>query len=271
MRCHNPAGLAGIAITAAILATTSIGCLGDSQENTGSIGMELQIAPGVTINTVNWTITNATTGFGRTGLVTCPVQQHDPVPDRRYPGGRRLHDRAHRDLGRWRLHVQRHGGLQRDRRDDDLGRPHPQLLDGAGRPGHDRRDRHDADLRQPRFARRLAARDRGQHARSRCRPPARRARCPRRSPGRRPPARSTTRRAPRRRSPARSTPGPVTITRDRVPERGDVQHRHHAERDRHLRYAQPDVHQRLRDASSACGAPVATSRAAAASPSACST
>jgi hypothetical protein len=69
MKCHKRMSLTGIAIAAAIAATTSIGCLGDAKEDTGSIGMELQIGPGVTINTVNWAISNTTTGFARTGSV----------------------------------------------------------------------------------------------------------------------------------------------------------------------------------------------------------
>jgi hypothetical protein len=67
MRYHKRICLTGIAM--AIAATTSIGCVGDSKDDTGSIGMELQIAPGVTINTVNWTINNATTAFTRSGSV----------------------------------------------------------------------------------------------------------------------------------------------------------------------------------------------------------
>jgi hypothetical protein len=64
-------GLTEIAMALALAASTSIGCVGEAaDENTGTVGMELQIAPGVTINTVNWTISNATTGFTRTGSVT---------------------------------------------------------------------------------------------------------------------------------------------------------------------------------------------------------
>jgi hypothetical protein len=51
----------------AIAASASMSCMSD--EDTGSIGMELQIAPGVTVNTVNWTINNTATGFTRTGSV----------------------------------------------------------------------------------------------------------------------------------------------------------------------------------------------------------
>src|ERR1041384_8363665 len=51
-------GLTAIAMT--IATTMSIGCVGDPAESTGSIGMELQIAPGVTINTVSWAINNST-------------------------------------------------------------------------------------------------------------------------------------------------------------------------------------------------------------------
>ena len=36
---------------------------------TGNVGMELQLAPGVTVNSVSWSITNATTGFSRSGTV----------------------------------------------------------------------------------------------------------------------------------------------------------------------------------------------------------
>src|SRR3954453_4065450 len=36
---------------------------------TGNVGMQLQIAPGVTVNTVSWSITNATTGFSKSGTV----------------------------------------------------------------------------------------------------------------------------------------------------------------------------------------------------------
>jgi hypothetical protein len=68
MKYHKRTGLTGFAIATVIAATTSIGCLG-SDEPTGSIGMELQIAPGVTINTVNWTISNPTTGFTRAASV----------------------------------------------------------------------------------------------------------------------------------------------------------------------------------------------------------
>ncbi|MGH9887873.1 MAG: hypothetical protein ACREBE_20240, partial [bacterium] len=53
------------------IAATTVGCVGSAaDEDTGTIGMELQIAPGVTLNTVNWTISNATTSFTKTGSVT---------------------------------------------------------------------------------------------------------------------------------------------------------------------------------------------------------
>jgi hypothetical protein len=67
MSYHKRLGLTAIAMT--IAATTAIGCLGNPDEATGTIGMELQIAPGVTINTVNWAISNSTTSFSRTGSV----------------------------------------------------------------------------------------------------------------------------------------------------------------------------------------------------------
>jgi hypothetical protein len=42
---------------------------GVEEGETGVVGMQLQIAPGVTVNTVSWTITNATTGFSKSGTV----------------------------------------------------------------------------------------------------------------------------------------------------------------------------------------------------------
>src|SRR5258708_26377601 len=35
----------------------------------GTVAMELQLAPGVTVNVVNWSISNAATGFSRAGTV----------------------------------------------------------------------------------------------------------------------------------------------------------------------------------------------------------
>lgn len=70
MRSHRT-GLMRLAMALAIAASTSIGCVGESADDgTGSMGMELQIATGVTINTVNWSISNTTTGFTRSGSVT---------------------------------------------------------------------------------------------------------------------------------------------------------------------------------------------------------
>lgn len=57
-----------IALLAAIAMAT--GCTGDmADDDTGSVGMDLQIGPGVTVNTINWTIKNASTGFSRTASV----------------------------------------------------------------------------------------------------------------------------------------------------------------------------------------------------------
>lgn len=70
MRSHR-LRLTAIAMAVAFAGSISAGCLGDNNDDdTGTIGMELQVAPGVFINTVNWTISNATTGFSRTGSVT---------------------------------------------------------------------------------------------------------------------------------------------------------------------------------------------------------
>src|SRR5438876_517528 len=68
MRSHMRTSLVGVAI--AIMTLVS-GCSTSApDEPMGTMNMELQIAPGITINTVNWTIGNATTGFSRTGSVT---------------------------------------------------------------------------------------------------------------------------------------------------------------------------------------------------------
>lgn len=68
---QSPINVALTRLAIALAASTAVvGCVGTGVEvDTGSIGMEVQIAPGVTINTVNWTISNATTTFSRTGTV----------------------------------------------------------------------------------------------------------------------------------------------------------------------------------------------------------
>jgi hypothetical protein len=38
-------------------------------DDTGTIGLALQVAPGVTINTLSWSVTNATSGFAQSGTV----------------------------------------------------------------------------------------------------------------------------------------------------------------------------------------------------------
>src|SRR5262245_55052677 len=59
--------VAGILMAAALLGP---GCASEADEGpTGSLSMELQIAPGVTINSVAFTINNAGTGFSKTGTV----------------------------------------------------------------------------------------------------------------------------------------------------------------------------------------------------------
>jgi hypothetical protein len=61
---------AEIAIAIAAAASVMSGCMGDPAEtNTGSIGMEVQIAPGITISTASWTINNSVSGFTKSGTV----------------------------------------------------------------------------------------------------------------------------------------------------------------------------------------------------------
>src|SRR5262249_17395945 len=59
---------AGLALAVALLGP---GCASETAADgpTGTLSMELQIAPGVTINTVNWAISNSGSGFMRTGSV----------------------------------------------------------------------------------------------------------------------------------------------------------------------------------------------------------
>jgi len=55
-----------ISMVVAMSMSTSIGCTGDMMEDDmGSVGLALQLAPGVTVNTINWTINNSITGFTR--------------------------------------------------------------------------------------------------------------------------------------------------------------------------------------------------------------
>jgi hypothetical protein len=70
MTSHRTA-LTKIAIAMAA-AASFIACAGDSssfEEDTGSINMEVQITPGVTLSTVNWSINNSMTPFTKTGSV----------------------------------------------------------------------------------------------------------------------------------------------------------------------------------------------------------
>lgn len=57
-----------VGVVAAVLSLT-IGCSTEPDPPMGSMTMDLGIAPGVTIDTVNWTISNSTTGFSRIGSV----------------------------------------------------------------------------------------------------------------------------------------------------------------------------------------------------------
>jgi hypothetical protein len=59
----------GIASASACSSGGSFPSNGGAEASSGTVGMELQIAPGVTVNTVNWTISNSTTGFTQSGSV----------------------------------------------------------------------------------------------------------------------------------------------------------------------------------------------------------
>jgi len=64
-------GIAAVALAAAVASgALGAGCASEAADGPmGSIAMELQIAPGVTINTVNWSITNSGTSFTKSGSV----------------------------------------------------------------------------------------------------------------------------------------------------------------------------------------------------------
>lgn len=66
--------LKGLAMVAGLVVgvSTAPSCVngtGSPPGDIGTIGLELQIAPGVTLGTVDWSITNAATSFSRTGSV----------------------------------------------------------------------------------------------------------------------------------------------------------------------------------------------------------
>src|SRR5262249_23237362 len=75
-RVSTMKSLKRIAVWAGIaLGTASVyGCSSGNDSivdpaSVGTVGVQLQIAPGVTVNTVSWTISNAATGFNRSGTV----------------------------------------------------------------------------------------------------------------------------------------------------------------------------------------------------------
>src|SRR3954462_9685589 len=58
------------AATLFVIAGLVAGCSDEPvDENTGTVEMDLQIGPSVAINLVNWTISNETTGYMRSGNV----------------------------------------------------------------------------------------------------------------------------------------------------------------------------------------------------------
>jgi hypothetical protein len=68
MEVRKRSGARTIAIGAAV--AMMISCAGDmADDGMGSVGMDLQIGPGVTVNTVNYAIKNETTGFNRASTI----------------------------------------------------------------------------------------------------------------------------------------------------------------------------------------------------------
>jgi hypothetical protein len=58
-----------VGMASALACSSESGAPSNVEGSTGVVGMQLQIAPGVTVNTVSWSITNATTGFSKSGTV----------------------------------------------------------------------------------------------------------------------------------------------------------------------------------------------------------
>jgi len=63
------AGILGITLVSAGLLACSQPPSSTQDGDVGSMGFELQVAPGVTINTISWTISNAGTAFSQSGTV----------------------------------------------------------------------------------------------------------------------------------------------------------------------------------------------------------
>ena len=112
----RPLVVAGIALTLSL----SPSCANDNNpksgdEIVGSVGLQLQIAPGVTINTVSWSITNATTGFNQSGSVNEQFSNTISFQVGGLPAAHRIHDQPERDVGRRQLQLRRVGDVRRHR------------------------------------------------------------------------------------------------------------------------------------------------------------
>ena len=71
-----------------------------ADDDIGTIGFSLQVAPGVTISTISWSITNTATGFSRSGTVN--VQNSNTIRFQvgGLPAGAGYTDRPDRHHGR---------------------------------------------------------------------------------------------------------------------------------------------------------------------------
>lgn len=67
MRCVRAVVVGVVVGVVAAVLSLAVGCAAEPDPPMGSMNMDLTIAPGVTIDTVNWTISNATTGFTQSG------------------------------------------------------------------------------------------------------------------------------------------------------------------------------------------------------------
>jgi hypothetical protein len=58
-----------IAVSLAAAAASTVGCASRTTDPVGTVGVNLEIAPGVTISSIPWTITNTATDFSESGTV----------------------------------------------------------------------------------------------------------------------------------------------------------------------------------------------------------
>lgn len=66
---HHRFGILGITLASALALDCAPPPSSPGDSDVGTVGFELQVAPGVTINTISWNVANAGTGFSQSGTV----------------------------------------------------------------------------------------------------------------------------------------------------------------------------------------------------------